>query len=218
MKKLLFVSLCSMVLAFGAAAHLQASTVVNLLGNSDFDDGQGVSWLEYSHPSHDILMNPIYIVGPWAVKSPHTGTDYAWLGGYADLIQYLYQDVYIPPATTNLSMSFFAWIETAYPGLLDDYFSLTIRSPTNNEVLETLIELDWVDYSIAPWTEFNVNITGDYAGDTIRIFFGARTDPNFSTNFFIDSTALNATVPIPGALWLLGSGLVALVGFRWKKQ
>jgi hypothetical protein len=52
-----------------------------------------------------------------------------------------------------------------------------------------------------------------YAGDTIDFVVG----PNTNGSYYYGSTPLDATittVPIPGALWLLGSGLLGLTGWR----
>jgi hypothetical protein len=42
--------------------------------------------------------------------------------------------------------------------------------------------------------------------------FSITTGDKFTTSYTLSLTT--ATVPVPGALWLLGSGLIGLVGFR----
>jgi hypothetical protein len=43
-----------------------------------------------------------------------------------------------------------------------------------------------------------------------------RTDTGFSTNDFIVRPDSGSVVPVPGAVWLLGSGLIGLAGIRKK--
>lgn len=55
------------------------------------------------------------------------------------------------------------------------------------------------------------------AGDMIEILYGNNGDYRFdhgNVNVFI--TASSTPVPIPAAIWLLGSGLIGLIGLRRK--
>lgn len=61
--------------------------------------------------------------------------------------------------------------------------------------------------------------------DSLNVFMQAGEQINFvidpGDNYFHDSTRLFieiAPVPVPGAVWLLGSGLAGLVGLRRKKK
>lgn len=64
------------------------------------------------------------------------------------------------------------------------------------------------------------------SGDAGAKFFGFISDnPIMGFDLFVDDEdedfafgrmAVASEVPVPGALWLLGSGLIALVGFRKK--
>ena len=49
------------------------------------------------------------------------------------------------------------------------------------------------------------------------VFINDEDDINGTSGYFCDVSISSAT-PIPGAVWLLGSGLVGLVGFRRKMK
>jgi hypothetical protein len=43
------------------------------------------------------------------------------------------------------------------------------------------------------WTPFTLTATGNYAGQTIRLYVQSQTNAALNTNFFMDSFALNVT-------------------------
>ena len=50
-------------------------------------------------------------------------------------------------------------------------------------------------------------------GYSLSRYWGVDTDDNLS-DFYVTSPTPGAHVPIPGAVWLLGSGLIGLIGLR----
>jgi len=64
------------------------------------------------------------------------------------------------------------------------------------------------------WTHFSIDFKPEAASITIKF----RAEINGSdTDYKIDNIALNA-VPLPGAIWLLGSGFAGLIGLKCKKS
>ena len=82
----------------------------------------------------------------------------------------------------------------------------------------TLANLDYTG-----WKLFNIDVS-EYFSDssrpaTIRLAFNAGNtgDNQHPSGVFIDQAVLTPNqVPVPGALWLLGSGLLCLFGFQRK--
>ncbi|MCP3675330.1 MAG: PEP-CTERM sorting domain-containing protein [Gammaproteobacteria bacterium] len=68
------------------------------------------------------------------------------------------------------------------------------------------------------WTSFGgVQGLTDHSAHWIWAGGGPIGDPSSDNAYF--STQISATtVPVPGAIWLFGSGLIGLIGFRRKSQ
>ncbi|MBG0789719.1 MAG: hypothetical protein H0S80_04385 [Desulfovibrionaceae bacterium] len=87
-----------------------------------------------------------------------------------------------------------------------------------------ILEVGGVDGTGAGWTEFiNVrDLTGTMDSGSL-VYFSFFSDLAFDTVTFkasggdgygIDNLTVGAPTPIPGAVWLLGSGLIGLIGLR----
>jgi len=118
-------------------------------------------------------------------------------------------DAYISDDTTfTFNSAYFsaAWntgLNIDIAGLLNDelvYFQTIVVNPTG----ATLFTFNW--------TGIDELYFQSYGGtDTVEGGFG--------THFVMDNLTVNestSTVPLPGAVWLLGSGLLGLAGFRKK--
>ena len=121
-----------------------------------------------------------------------TGTSSAWLGGYNNAADTLYQQVTIPSHTapeevTQVTLGFWWGMitqETTHPF---DFMQVCIRD-AGGALLETLMTID--DGAVSgSWQEASFDLSA-YKGQTIRICFEATTNGEFPTSFFIDDVSL----------------------------
>lgn len=92
---------------------------------------------------------------------------------------------------------------------------ITTDSGSELDLLNTTgSDIDDLDIEGA-WINLTEDLTG-YSSATLSI----ELDSNAAYEaIYIDNIAFNgSTVPVPGAVWLLGSGLLAAVGLRRKKK
>ena len=73
------------------------------------------------------------------------------------------------------------------------------------------------------WRLFNLGIAGNTTYDPLSGFFSAQTGPlaggNYTLNIKMENQSnASAVVPVPAAVWLFGSGLVALAGITRRSQ
>jgi len=59
----------------------------------------------------------------------------------------------------------------------------------------------------------SINLVGGYDIMSVIVTFGLTDDTGVGFSGFVEQTA----VPIPGAVWLFGSGLIGLVGMARRK-
>ncbi len=164
---------------------------VQYLSNSTFDSG-AVSWIE-SGAGFPIILSTTDGTYPLPV-TPHTGTYAAWLGGIDGVTRSIRQDVAIPAGATNVELVGMRWIATEELSTLTDWdtYTVTVRS-TAGTVLETVASLGNTDAADA-WISWGGALSGNYAGQTIRVQVESTQDSLDNTNFFTDTVVLRATI------------------------
>jgi len=79
--------------------------------------------------------------------------------------------------------------------------------------------LGW-DFTLASYQ--TALITLSLSETAPRGFFLSQTDPNSQYTIYysgeLDIRGVPPQVPLPAAVWFLGSGLVGLIGLRWRKR
>lgn len=157
-------------------------TTSQLLANAGFESGN-VSWTAAA--SSDITTSTSY--------SPHGGSWYAWLGGWATThTDYLYQTVTIPSTATAATLSFYLRVATAETTTTTAYDTLKVQlRDTSNNVLTQLVSLSNLSASCC-YAQKSFDISA-YKGRTVRVYFQADNDNGNQTSFLVDDAAVTVT-------------------------
>ncbi|HET6312958.1 MAG TPA: S8 family serine peptidase [Chloroflexia bacterium] len=141
--------------------------------NGGFESGTS-PWVQSS-------ANGYQLIDP---TRPRTGTYSAWLCGYNNCNDNIYQTVTVPTNGTLTYWWYMTTQETSHPW---DYLRVRLYN-TSGTLLTTL--RTWNDGSGAGvWRQDSISLAG-YAGQTVRVHFGATTDGSLTTSFFVDDVSL----------------------------
>jgi hypothetical protein len=196
------VRLFSLLLVFVSLAALP-SAAAEAIVDGGFE-AASPAWVETSNGGYPIRTYDDPFVA-------HTGSAYAWLGGYANGIDVLYQDVTIPANADTAKLRFWRLIEVEAPEVaVQDTLVVSVRDITTGAILATLATFtnldttgDWV-----PTVEYDLSA---FRGRTVRLQFNANTNDSNDTSFFIDDVTLT-TGPSPPRLANISTRLRVLTG------
>jgi Zn-dependent metalloprotease len=153
---------------------------MNIVQNAGFEDGLSqTAWTVSSSGGHDLIT--------YFPKYAACGDYGAWLGGYANEVDSLYQDITIPADATLAQLQFWYWI-WPYNSVwgVHDKMAVEIRDTSDN-LLKTVVTFsnrNAYDY----WKKSSLYNLLAYKGQTIRLRFYATT--TYSTSFFVDDIVL----------------------------
>jgi hypothetical protein len=158
----------------------------NLLVNGNLDSGP-VGWTVFSEIDGSVITSG-------APLDPHTPFHVAWLAGYNEGHEQLWQTVTVPPSTTMLRFRGFACFVTTEPTLGGfDWTTVSLHDSTSGALLEVLLDVTSDDVgTICDFVEVNAPITMPWAGRTIDLLFDGQNDIMYPTSFWWDSLALEA--------------------------
>lgn len=163
--------------------YIPSPTIIN----GDFEQGH-VGWTEYSSAGYDLIYGDV----DWA----HSGSWIAYLGGYHNAVDQLYQDVTITASEPWLH--FYGWINSE--DVCDyDYFFLVFGGD-----LVGYISL-CANNNTGGWVHFYVDMS-DYIGSTDTLLFAVETDSSLYSDFFLDTVYLSATGPSSSSSIMLIEG------------
>jgi len=161
---------------------------LNLLGNPNLDGGQGGGWLEASSGDYPLIVNQSATEGEVAA---HTPAFMAWLGGYADAVDSMSQEIAVPADATSVHVTGQRYFMTDEGGGVYDRTWIDVTN-TSGTVLETLRQWSNQDAN-GVWAAFDFPLTGNYQGQSIRLRMRSDADATLRTHFFYDSLAFQVT-------------------------
>jgi alpha-tubulin suppressor-like RCC1 family protein len=172
----------------------------NAVANAGFESGAG-SWTQTSSlTGSNIITNDS--------AAAHSGSWYAWLGGYDNGTDTLYQPVTVPTGAGSASLQFWYRITTAETSTTTAYdrMTVTIANASTGATLATLATFSNLN-AAAGWVQSPPYDVSAFKGQTVRVVFTAVLDASNTTSFRIDdvtlSTSSTASASYEG-LWLKG--------------
>lgn len=162
-------------------------TAINILQNGDFESG-GNSWLEKNSKGYAIITsNP---------QTAHGGKLFGFLGGIADMMDFLYQDITIPADITTAYLHFWyavyteeAW-DWTYP---TDGLGVYAMKHDETVILQEIATFSNLDANRSGWSwvqspKYDLSA---FKGQTIRLMVFANNDSTAPSYFFIDDMSLD---------------------------
>ena len=168
-------------IVFGGGSGGGATT--QILGNPGFESGTTTTpWTL----SSGVINNS-------ASESPHAGSWYAWMDGYGTThTDTALQQVTIPAAATNATLTFWLHIDTAETSTTTAFDTMTVQvRNSSGTVLSTLATYSNLNKA-SGYQQKTFNLTS-FNGQTIQIFFTASEDSTLQTSFVLDDVNLNVT-------------------------
>lgn len=157
-----------------------------MLGNPGFEEGSTV-WTEISPFSLIFTANDIPV---------HTGSWGAWLGGYHDADDQLYQNVAVPSNASAATLAFWFYSISEEGSSGWDAFTLQIIDPTTGSHYVDAFTIDAYPPTNAwEFRSYNLNSAELAAirGKTVRVRFRVNTDATLYSSFFIDDTSFDVS-------------------------
>jgi hypothetical protein len=221
MKRLLLVlAVCGLMVGFLSVQNASAGLIVN----GGFETGTvGAAppspWssiggvVEQIQTSYPKSVQEGWPVGSWFTTTPYEGTRMAEMKFESD--QTLQQIFNVPVGGAGMYTITFWYNLYDYDYMNNgesgpDYFSALIDG--NTLLAPVPIDAPVGTVSSTGWTQFAGDVYLGEGSHTLR-FFGDLNASSAASYFYVDAVDVNL-VPVPAAVWLLGSGLIGLVGLR----
>lgn len=185
-----------------------------LLQNRGFESGATI-WGQYSSGGYQcIVKDKIVRTGSWS----------AWLGGYKNADDQVYQTFTVPAWARSARLQFYLYVESEDVDWPYDFFYGKLQTASGS-TLQSFFQADntWKGTNwrliTRDWNDFTA-----HAGQQRRLFFQGTTDSSLNTNFFVDDVSLVVySGSLPGAS---GGNTVELQrdlaresrGIEWKEQ
>ncbi len=185
--------------------------------------GHGSDTMEINYPGFFSTQYITGIPGAWGWAKHAMEEVWDDLDGFIGGMKTGSFDFYVPitdvQATTSVWVQYISYIPNAQTGSdvgaeIAFNFDFTGSIAAMTSTAEQIHELDAYG-DTGNWWRITETWELEDAGDLLFLRVNG-TDPsvNGKANIIDSVQFMTATVPVPGALWLLGSGILALVGIR----
>lgn len=171
---------CNLYMPIVLRNHFVCPEDQELIQNGGFEQG-AVLWVEAAPYSLIRDLTPI---------APHTGNWAAWMGGYLNANDQLYQDFRVPLGTASLDVSFYVVITTTEttPYDYDNFYAVVEDS--QGQQIQRLIHLSNAD-EILIWHHVAGSIDfSRWAGQLVRLRFIVTGNNQLRTSFVLDDVSL----------------------------
>jgi hypothetical protein len=159
----------------------------SLLANGNLDAGPTAGWSTYSAAGAAVITNG-------APLTPHTPPYVAWLAGYDNALEQMWQTVTVPATATMLRFrgyGCFVTTETAAGAF--DWATVSLHDPGSMALLEIVLGVTNEDAGdICNFVLVEGTASESYAGRSIDILFEGQNDVSFPTSFWWDTITLEA--------------------------
>ncbi len=155
-----------------------ASTCNEGLTNGGFESGSS-PWVQTSTGGYNLVDT----------TRPHTGSYSAYLAGYNNATDTIYQQVTIPANATSATLTYWWNMSTQETGATKYDFLYARVLNSSGTTLATLQTMSNADTQNT-WKQSSFNLLA-YKGQTVRVYFKGTTDSSLTTSFFVDDVSLN---------------------------
>ncbi|QQE79883.1 protease pro-enzyme activation domain-containing protein [Alicyclobacillus sp. SO9] len=153
------------------------TTQTQLIQNGGFESGTS-PWVESSSGGYQLIDT----------TNPHTGSYSAYLAGYNNANDSIYQTISIPSSATKVTLSYWTDVQTTETTHSYDFLKVELRD-ANGNVLKTIQTQS--DATATGWKSQSFDISG-YAGKTVEVYFDGTNDSSNPTDFFVDDVSVTA--------------------------
>lgn len=157
-----------------------------LVNNGGFEDGQS-PWSEHSVNGYEVITT----------NRPHSGSYGAWLCGYNNCNDQVWQTLTLPSSFSKLALSYWYYSDTQETvSTCYDNFVAQLRTSSGTPIT-TATSLCNVNATNG-WVQETADVTAalsSYAGQQVQIYFQGTSNASNASDFFVDDVTLTASSP-----------------------